>query len=161
MHAAARTTEEFRRAAESKDVARFLATLAPDVVVHSPLTTRVSFEGLDEVASLMHAVFASVEGMRYTDDVGNEAVRALSYRARVRGVDVQEATIVRLNDEAKIVEVTLFFRPLPALTAVMASVGPALAGQTSRGRALAARVLVTPLVWMVSLGDRVGVALVS
>ena len=43
-------------------------------------------EGKDEMAMLMRAVFVSIDDIRYTDDVGDERVRALSYRARVNGI---------------------------------------------------------------------------
>jgi hypothetical protein len=154
---AAATTARWRVAAEAGDIDGFMATLAPEVVFHSPLTTRADFKGHHEVRTLIEAVFATISDIRYTDDVGNESVRALVYRAAVAGQEVHEATIVRLNEDAEVVEVTFWVRPLPGLTALAATLVPALARRRSRLRALSMRLLARPLFWLTRIGDPVGV----
>jgi hypothetical protein len=156
---AAARTAEWRAAAEARDLERFMATLGPNILIHSPLTDRTHFEGHDDVRTLMLAVFATIHDIRYTDDIGDEHTRALVYTARVAGQHVQEATLLRLDDQALIVEVTFWFRPLPGLAALAATLVPELTRAHSRPRALLLRLLATPLFWLTRAGDRLGVRL--
>ena len=77
-----------------------------------------------------------IDGINFTDDVGDAHTRALFYTATVRGVEVEEATRVRLDDQARVTEITLWFRPLPGLTALMARARPAAreAAEQVKGR---------------------------
>lgn len=154
---AAATTAQWRTTAEAGDIEGFMATLSPQVVFHSPITTLTNFKGHEDVRALMEAVFATIEDIRYTQDVGNESVRALVYEAEVAGQEVQEAAIVRLNEQAEVVEVTFWFRPLPGLTALAATLGPELARRKSRPRAVLLGFLAKPLFWLTRIGDSVGV----
>ncbi|MDQ3957685.1 MAG: nuclear transport factor 2 family protein [Actinomycetota bacterium] len=147
-------TARYRRAVEANDVEAVLLTLAPDVVVHSPISDRVSFRGRDEMRDLFRAVFASVDGIHYFADVGDSRTRALFYRATVGGEPVEEATRLRLDDDQLVEEITLFFRPLPGLTALTAALAPRIARRRGRGRAIAARLLLGPLAVATRLGDR-------
>jgi hypothetical protein len=49
---------------------------------------------------------------------------ALVYQARVGSQPFEEAQLLRLDDEARIKEITLFGRPMPALTTLMITLGP-------------------------------------
>jgi SnoaL-like domain len=157
--AAAQTTARYRVAAETGDLERFMATLSPDVVFNSPITALTSFEGHDQVRSLMEAVFATVEDIRYTVDIGDERVRALVHHGEISGQAVHEATIVRLNERAEIVEVTFWVRPLPALTALAAALGPKLARRNGRIRSVLLKAMARPLFWLTRAGDSIGVRL--
>jgi SnoaL-like domain len=154
---AAATTARWRAAVEARDLERFMATLAPDVVVHSPLTDRTQFQGHEDVRTLILAVFATIHDIHYTHDIGDAHTRALVYTARVGRQRVQEATLLRLDDDALVAEVTFWFRPLPGLTALAATLVPGLARARSRPRALLLRLLATPLAWVTRGGDRLGV----
>ena len=156
---AAATTARLRAAVEAGDVDRLMQAFAPDVVLHSPLTDSLTFDGADAVRGLMPHVLAVVRDIRYTDDVGDEQTRALFYTARIAGVEVEEATRVRLTDDAKIVDITLWFRPLPGLTALMAALGPRLA--ETPGRRSAVKAMTAPLAAMTRHGDRVAVKFVT
>jgi SnoaL-like domain len=157
---AADTTRRYREAVEAGDTEAFLTTLAPDVVLHSPITMRTDFRGHDAIRELMRAVFATIEDIRYFEDVGDERTRALFYRAHVGRQDVEEATLVRLGADALITEIRLWFRPLPGLTAVMGRLGPELVRPESRRRAGLVAALTAPLVAATRAGDRVAVRLV-
>lgn len=160
LERAAETTRRYREAVEASDVEAFLATLAPDIVLHSPLTLRTQFRGHEEIRTLMHAVFASIEEIRYFEDVGDAATRALFYRGRVGRQELEEATLVRLDPNALITEIRLWFRPLPGLTAVMGRLGPALAREHSRARGVAVAGLTAPLTAATRAGDALAVHLV-
>ncbi len=154
---AAAATAQWRTAAEAGDLERFLATLAPNAVFQSPLTTRTRFEGQEEIRVLMQAIFATIADIRYTVDVGDERVRALRYSARIGRQEVHEATLINLDDDALILEATFWFRPLPGLTALAAALGPTLARPRSRPRALLLTLLARPLHWLTRVGDPLGV----
>ncbi|WP_116049093.1 nuclear transport factor 2 family protein [Amycolatopsis palatopharyngis] len=154
------TTERYRRAGEAGDAAQALTTFAPEAVLHSPLTTAARFTGTESVRTIIEAAFSRIEGIRFHTDVGDERTRTVVYTARVGGVEIEETAVLRLDDEARIVEATLFVRPLSGLVALMGEIGPELARRA--GRPWAARllsVMIMPLRLLVRSGDQVGVRL--
>jgi hypothetical protein len=154
------TTERYRRAGETGDVDLALSTFAENAVLHSPLTDRVRFTGHAELRSLLEVAYDHIDDMRFHTDVGDEHSRVVIYRARIRGVDMEEATLLRFDDEGKIAEATLFIRPLPGLVEVMGTFGPDIARRNGRhGAARLLAVLTKPLLSMVKSGDRFGVPL--
>jgi hypothetical protein len=158
---AAATTERWRKAVEARDVDAWAQTLAPDVVLHSPITASTTFTGVEDCKTLLRDVLHVVHDIHFTDDVGDAHTRALFYRATVRGIEVDEATRVRLNDSALVTEITLWFRPLPGLTALLAALGPRLARRQSRPKAAATALMTRPLAAMTKSGDKVAVRLIE
>jgi hypothetical protein len=149
------TTDRYRHAAEAGDVDGIMETLSRDVVVYSPITERLTFKGTAEVRELLETVFSLVSDVSYYADVGDEDTRAMFDRANVGGVPLDQTTRVRLNERGEIFEITLFFRPLPGLTALTAAIAPAVA-RSRHGvlRATIATLLLRPLAVMTGLGDR-------
>jgi len=74
---------------------------------------------------------------------------------------VEEATLVRLDEDALVREITLWFRPLPGLAAVMGRLGPYLAREHGRARRALVAGLVAPLVAATRAGDALAVSLVQ
>jgi hypothetical protein len=155
---AAATTARWRAAIEAGDVDGFCATLAPDCVMLSPITDATRFDGVEQIRALMPHVLAVVNDIRYTDDIGDEKTRALFYDATIAGIPVTESTRVRLNDDAQVTEITLWFRPMPGLAALMAGLGPRLADTPAKRAAV--RAMTAPLAAMTKNGDKVAVKLV-
>ncbi|GAA1953111.1 nuclear transport factor 2 family protein [Amycolatopsis minnesotensis] len=152
-------TVRYREAAETGDVDLALSTFAHEAVVRSPLTNRVSFTGHGQLRELLTVAFEHLEDVRFHTDIGDEHTRVVIYRATVRGEDVEEATLLKL-EEGLIVEATLFVRTLPGTVAMMDAFGPGIARRN--GRPWAARllsVLSKPLLGMVRGGDRFAVPL--
>ncbi|HTW42753.1 MAG TPA: nuclear transport factor 2 family protein [Solirubrobacteraceae bacterium] len=58
------------------DLDAMLATLAPNVVLNSPITGRVAFHGHQEMRELMRAHFATVKDIRYFADARHGRLRA-------------------------------------------------------------------------------------
>jgi hypothetical protein len=82
-------------------------------------------------------------------------VWALFYHARAGREAVEEAQLIRLDDQDRIRELTLFGRPLPALTTVMAGIGPRLLRRQNRpGLARVITAATAPLNAVVRLGER-------
>lgn len=154
LHSAAATTvARWRSAEERGDVDAAVACLSRDVVLSSPLTDQFRFEGADQLRDFLTVAFAAVKDVRYHTQTGEGDVYALVYRARVGSQQFEEVQMLRLDDQARITEITLFGRPMPT-TALMHLMGPALARQQGR-RGLAALMSVStvPIHAMVSSGD--------
>ena len=74
-------------ATEAGDVDGFMATLAPDVEVVSPISGRMVFRGQEDVRVLLAAVYGTLSGLRWTTPD-----QALSFRAQAIGIAVINAT---------------------------------------------------------------------
>ncbi|KAB2352305.1 nuclear transport factor 2 family protein [Actinomadura rudentiformis] len=144
-----------RAAGESGDADAVAKLLASDVVFHSPLTTRVRFEGKEEVAALHRDIFAVLEDLHTTEPLALGDTRAFSFHARVRGVELEAINLVRFNDQGQIVEIKIFIRPLPGLATLFATLPPRVSARR-RGRLLGALVasLTRPLALVLHTADR-------
>lgn len=155
MTAADATIAAWRTATESADEAAAIACLAPDVVLISPLTEAFRFHGAAQVGPALGVAFEVIEGIRFHTGVGEGDVRALFYRATVKGQAVEEAQLLRLDADGLIAEITFFGRPLPGVTAVMTALAAPLLRRQGRpvlGRVLA--VATAPLAAFTKLGER-------
>ncbi|MFI7701424.1 nuclear transport factor 2 family protein [Nonomuraea sp. NPDC049480] len=152
----------YREAGEAHDLDALMATLADDVIFRSPLSARASFRGKEQVRELWSAVFDVLSGMRYQSDVGDERTRMLTATARLGRQELHEAAMLAVDDDGLVKEITMWIRPLPALTALMAALGPGLARATGRpGLPLLVGAAVKPLAAMTRLGDRTLVPLLT
>lgn len=149
------TVARWRAAAERGDVDAAVTCLSPSIVLSSPLTDQFRLEGTDQLRDFLTEAFKAVEQIRFHTETGQDDTYALVYRAHVAGQPFEEAQLLHLDDEARISEITLFGRPMPALTALMTTLGPALARQQGRrGLATLLRVSAAPIHAMVTSGDR-------
>jgi SnoaL-like domain len=145
----------WRAAGEAGDARAAAGTLAADVEVISPLTEQFRFRGRDQVTEMLTAAFEVISDIRFHTEVGDGATRALFYRARVGRQPVEEAQLLRLDESGLIREITLFGRPLPALTAVMTAIGPRLLrAQRRPGLAGVVGAATRPLAFLTRLGER-------
>lgn len=106
----------FRRAAEAKDLALLTETLREDVVLHSPILFR-GFEGRDAVITVLTHVIATLEDFTYVDELAGEGVVTLRFRANVGDRQLEGIDFLELDEEGRVAELTVFMRPLSALTA--------------------------------------------
>ena len=74
---------------------------------------------------------------------------------------MEGAILVRLDERASVTEMTMFFRPLPGLTALTARLTPRLAAQRGLMRALAVAAMTRPVAALTSRADALGVRLVQ
>ncbi|HEV7400889.1 MAG TPA: nuclear transport factor 2 family protein [Solirubrobacterales bacterium] len=105
----------FRRAAEAKDVELMTATLREDVVLHSPILFR-GFEGREIVGQVLTHVAATLEALTYVDELVGERTVALRFKAMVGDRELEGIDFLELDDDGKVAELTVFMRPLSALT---------------------------------------------
>jgi hypothetical protein len=148
-----------RVAFEAGDLNGVAEALAPDVVLLSPVTSSFRFAGRDEVAALLGIVRDVFEELRYLEEFGDGAVRALVFQARVNGQQLEGTDILRLDDKGRVREIRVFIRPLPGLTALTSALAPRLARETGRARAAAVAGMVRPLAAMTRLTDVPGSSL--
>jgi hypothetical protein len=153
--AQSRVIAAWRAAGESGDATAAGACLAPEVELISPLTEQFRFHGPAQVIDVLAAAFEVISEINYHTEVGTGETRALFYYGRVGGRPLEEAQLLRLNADGLIRELTLFGRPLPALTDVMAGIGPRLLRRQRQPRlARLVGVATAPLAAMTRLGEK-------
>jgi hypothetical protein len=144
-----------RSAGESGDADAVAELLAPDVVFHSPMTDRIRFEGKDEVAALHRDIFAVLDDVDTTEPLALGDTGSFSFRARVRGVELEAMNLVRVNEQGQIVELTVFVRPLPGLATLFATLPPRVsARRRGRLKGTLVAILARPLAFTLCIADR-------
>ena len=145
----------YRAAGERGDADAVSALLAPDVALHSPLTERVRFAGRDEVTAMHRDIFAVLEELETGEPLARDDTRSFTFRARVRGVELNAMVLAEFNEDAQITDLTLFGRPLPATAALFAALPPRVSARR-RGPAMGALVAVVtrPIAFVLRTVDR-------
>ena len=149
----------FVRASQAHDVPALMACTTPDVVLRSPITGSFAFRGREQVAAVMEDVYAVLADAVYDGDVGDGRTRALRGTATIGGLEVHEIVLLELDHEGLVESMEIFMRPMPALLAVAAALGPRVAARNGRARALATRMMIAPLAFATRHGERVGSSL--
>ncbi|HXR31392.1 MAG TPA: nuclear transport factor 2 family protein [Solirubrobacterales bacterium] len=106
----------FRRAVEAKDLDLAAETLREDVELHSPILFR-GFEGRDVVLQVLTHVAATLEDLTYTDELHEGNTVALRFKARVGDRELEGIDFLELDEDGRIAVLTVFMRPMSALTA--------------------------------------------
>ena len=123
--------DRFRAGVEARDHAAMVATLADDVVLHSPVTFR-AFEGRDATAYVLAGVMRVFTNFRYTDQLAaGDGVHTLVFRADVGEREVEGIDLVRINAGDLIDDLTVFVRPLSGLNALAARMAEELGAAPS------------------------------
>ncbi len=105
----------FRRAAEAKDLDAMTEALREDVVLHSPILFR-GFEGREVVSQVLTHVAATIEDLTYTDELVEGDTVCLRFKARVGDRELEGIDFLELDADGKVAELTVFMRPLSAIT---------------------------------------------
>lgn len=106
----------FRRAAEAKDLDLLSATLREDVELHSPILFR-GFEGREMVTAVITHVAATLEGLTYIDELREGNSVALRFKASVGDRELEGIDFLELDEDDRVAVLTVFMRPMSALTA--------------------------------------------
>jgi hypothetical protein len=150
----------FREAFEARDLDAIVESLAPDVVINSPISRRISFRGREEARRLFEIVLDLLGETRYTQELVDGDVRVVVLHARLAGRELHEVQLMRLDGEGRVKELTLFMRPLPGITALAAALGPRLARRKGRLAAALVAGYARPLAVVTEIGDRISTRLV-
>ena len=117
----------YRAASEANDIDEIVATLAPDAEVVSPISGRMVFRGHADLRVLLGAVYASLNGLRWHEDVGDRPLRVVLGEARVGRVKLTDAMAFELGDDGRIRRIRPHIRPWLALTLFALRLGPKMA----------------------------------
>jgi hypothetical protein len=104
-------------ASERRDIDGLLSTLAVDAEVVSPISARAVFRGGEDLRTLLTAVYATVEGWRWREPVGDGPVRVALGEGKVLGLRLGDVTVFELADDGLIRRMTPHLRPWLATTA--------------------------------------------
>ena len=152
----AATVARYREAVERQDVDALIATLSPDVEMFSPISQRALLRGRPTIRDVVAAVFANVEEMQVVDEIATAdgRRRVLYLRGHLRGGQpVEESAWLRFDNAGLVAELTLFIRPLSALTALVAAMGPPLAARRGRLRVWVTVALTRPIAFITGRGE--------
>jgi hypothetical protein len=120
--------EAIEKAVDTHRLDDIVDAFAEDAVLHSPVQFK-PFEGRVDIAQLLQILVEVFEDFRYTDQLESEdGALALIFRARIGDRDVEGLDLLRFNDDGLVQDVTVMVRPLSAVQALLAAVGPRLTG---------------------------------
>ena len=153
-------SQAFREAFWARDFAAMREVLHPDVVLHSPILS-TPFEGREAVLELFEVITATLEDIRFVVDVAEGDTHFFSFHARVGATEMQGADIIRIGQDGRIAEFTIFFRPLVGTSVLAAALGKGLAGRKSRARGTFAGAAMAPMIALSRAADRIAPRLVK
>jgi hypothetical protein len=160
MSVAVAQVSPYRAAQEAKDSDALAAACSPDVVFNSPITKRTRFSGRDQVRELFRVVLDVYEEVEVLEELDcGHNIRVMRFRGRIGKQELDQVQLLRLDDDGRVWEITMYVRPLAALTALTAALGPVLARRHARWRGAAVAAMSRPLARMVAAGDGLGVRL--
>jgi hypothetical protein len=151
----------FRQAMEAHDVPTAMACFSPDAVLRSPITSRIKFEGREQLTALFEDVVATLDHYTYLDEWDGGDTRILHVRSAIGREELELVQLLRLDDEGMIREITLLGRPLTAVATLLSRLGPRVAGRRGRLRGALAVVGLRPIVAALHLTDRLSVRLAA
>jgi hypothetical protein len=114
-------------ASEAGDASGIVSTLAPDVEVVSPISGRMVFRGRDDCGFLLAAVYGSLNGLRWTQALGEGKDRVVIGHARIGPVRMIDAMVFELAPDGRIRRISPHLRPWLALTLLALVLGPQVA----------------------------------
>lgn len=123
------TVTAFAAALEAHDADAIEALLAPNAVLHSPLTDAFTFDGRWAVATVFRSAFELFSSERVHDVIGADDAWVIIVRGATGRGDFEEAQVLRLDGDGAVRDVTLIGRPVPALMDVMGRIGGAMRRQ--------------------------------
>jgi hypothetical protein len=114
----------YRAASEANDIDGVMATLAPDAEVVSPISGRMVFRGEEDVRVLLSAVYGSLSGLRWRQEIGDGAVRVVVGDAAVGPLTLGDAMLFELAEDGRIKRIRPHLKPWLALTLFALILGP-------------------------------------
>jgi hypothetical protein len=150
--AAPPATHPFREALIARDFDAMRDAMNPEVVLNSPILS-TPFEGREAVLELFRVISETLEDIRYTTDIADGDVRVMSWRTRIGKMEMEGADFLRLDEQGRIKEFTVFFRPLAGITVLASALGKGLARRRSRTRAWLVAAASAPMVLLSRASD--------
>jgi hypothetical protein len=117
----------YRSASETGEIDALMQTLSPDVELISPISGRMVFRGREDLRILLGAVYGSLNGLRWSETLGDGDRRVVLGEARVGALRLTDAMICELGPEGQIRRISPHLRPWLALTLFAAILVPKVA----------------------------------
>ena len=114
----------YRAASQADDIDGMMETLAPDAELVSPLSGRMVFRGQTDLRVLLTAVYGSMTGLRWREEVGEGDVRVVVGDAAVGPLKIGDAMVFELAPDGRIQRIRPHLRPWLALTLLALKLGP-------------------------------------
>jgi hypothetical protein len=93
----------------------------------SPISGRLVFGGHDDLRVLLSAVYSSITGLRWYEEVGNDRVRVILGNGRVGPLKLGDAMVLEVSEDELIRRIRPHLRPWLALTLLAMKLGLRLA----------------------------------
>jgi hypothetical protein len=119
--------ERYRAASEANDIDALMETLAPGAELVSPLSGHLVFRGEDDLRILLGAVYGSIRGLRWREQVGDGRMLVVLGDGEIGSVRIADAMVCELDDDGYIARIRPYLRPWLALTVFALIVGPQVA----------------------------------
>ena len=131
-------------AMEARDHGAVVAHLAPDVTLRSPII-RTRFEGREALSEAYAEIIAAMDDYRCTALLEGDGIQQIEFEMRMGGREFSGVDMIRLDEQGRIVEMTVMLRPLVGLLAFTATIGPRLARRKGGWQGVLMTVLSKPL----------------
>lgn len=102
----------FRAATEAGDVEGFMALIDPDGELISPISGRLVIRGEDDLRTLFAAVYGSIKGLSWVDQIIEGRLALLRGEARIGPTRLDDAMVLELGSDGRIRRIRPHFRPL-------------------------------------------------
>jgi hypothetical protein len=116
----------YRTASEANDIDAMMATLAPDIELHSPIIARAVFRGTEDCRILLTAVYGSLRGLKWGEQLDGDGTHLVIGQGRIGRVHVGDAMVFDLDPNGQIRRIRPHLRPWLALTTFALVVAPKL-----------------------------------
>ena len=113
-------------ASEANDIDALVESLAPDAELVSPLSGHMVFRGRDDLRVLLGAVYGSVTGLRWREEIGAGAARVVAGDCRIAGLRLGDAMMLELGPDGRITRIRPHLRPWLSLSVFALVIGPKL-----------------------------------
>jgi hypothetical protein len=117
----------YRAASQANDIDALMETLALDAELISPLSGRMVFRGHDDLRALLSAVYGSLKGWKWREELGDERQRVVIGEGKVGPFKLGDAMIYDLDERGQIKRVRPHLRPWLGLTGFALVAAPRLA----------------------------------
>jgi len=117
----------YREASEANSIDALMETLAADAELVSPISGRMVFRGHEDIRVLLTAVYGSITGLRWRQEVGEGVTRVVLGDGAVGPFRLTDAMVLELATDGRIRRVRPHLRPWLATSLLALMLGTKLA----------------------------------
>ena len=151
-------TSPFELLWQTRDLDAWVASLADDIVLHSPILTS-PFVGREVARQLYGALLEALTDVVITERFSGPTGEVFVWNARSAGRRVDGLDVVRLDPAGRVAEITVMMRPFPGIAAFVAGAAEPMARRRRPALRRIAGPVGSALIPLFALLDRVGAAM--